>query len=285
MDQLEANIIATLTPKDEADDRGAVLEVRAGTGGDEASLFAGDIFKMYQKYAFLMGWEWEEVYLSRSEIGGFKEAQANITGDAVFKRMKFESGVHRVQRIPVNDTKIQTSAASVAVLPIAEELDVQIRPEDLRIDVFRSGGAGGQSVNKTESAVRMTHIPTGIVVSMQDERSQQQNRVKALKYLRARVYEHERSKKDQLRNELRYATQGSGDRADKIRTYNFPQDRVSDHRISMTVSSISRVLSGEELGYIIDALVDADEKEKLNLFLQSLEEKQNEKKPKASKKK
>jgi peptide chain release factor 1 len=226
---------------------------------------------MYEKFSILMRWKWEEIAFSRSEIGGFKEAQALIRGDNVFRRLKYESGVHRVQRIPVNDTKIQTSAASVIILPEAEELDVEIRPQDLKIDVFRAGGAGGQHVNKTESAVRMTHIPTGIVISMQDERSQKQNKERALKYLRARVYDLERKRFSQSRNELRTAAQGTGDRSDKIRTYNFPQDRVSDHRIGLTVSGVQRVLAGEDLSVLLDALIESDEKERLVKFMESLE--------------
>lgn len=268
--EVEDKMIHVLTPRDEADDKSVVLEVRAGTGGDEASLFASEIFKMYQKFSLLNGWKWEELSLSKTDIGGFKEAQASINGEAVFKLLKFESGVHRVQRVPINDTKIQTSAASVIVLPEAEEVDVNIRPQDLRIDVFRAGGAGGQSVNKTESAVRITHIPTGLVVSMQDERSQIQNRARAMKYLRAKIYDYERQKKDEQRQELKSAAGGTGDRSDKIRTYNFPQDRVTDHRISSTVTGVDRVLSGEMLSNLLYDLVKIDENERLKNFLKSL---------------
>lgn len=268
----EIQIMKTLTPKDTEDDRNVVLEVRAGTGGDEASLFASEIFKMYQKYAQFMGWKWQQLSLSKSEIGGFKEAQASISGESVFKNLKYESGVHRVQRIPINDVKIQTSAASVIVLPEAEELDVELRAQDLRIDVFKSGGNGGQSVNTTESAVRITHLPTGLVVSMQDERSQHMNRARAMQYLRAKVYDYERKKKMESRNDLRTAAQGTGDRSDKIRTYNYPQDRVSDHRINLTISGVMRIVGqGEELSRIIEKLIEEDEKEKLSNFLNSLE--------------
>jgi peptide chain release factor 1 len=228
---------------------------------------------MYQKYSSNMGWRWEELSFSKSEIGGFKEAQASINGEAVFRMLKFESGVHRVQRIPVNDVKIQTSAASVIVLPEPEDVDIELRPQDLKIDVFRAGGAGGQSVNRTESAVRMTHIPTGLVVSMQDERSQIQNRARALKYLRAKVYDLERRKLEKQRSELRSAAQGTGDRSDKIRTYNFPQDRVTDHRVGVTVTGVERVLSGEFLSDIVDALIKSDEKERLDNFLEQLGQK------------
>jgi len=267
---VEDKMIKALTPRDEADDKSVVLEVRAGTGGDEASLFAGEVFKMYQKLSLLNGWKWEELSLTKTDIGGFKEAQASINGESVFRLLKFESGVHRVQRVPVNDTKIQTSAASVIVLPEAEDVDVNIKPQDLRIDVFRAGGAGGQSVNKTESAVRITHLPTGLVVSMQDERSQIQNRARAMKYLRAKIYDFERRKKDEQRQELKSAAGGTGDRSDKIRTYNFPQDRVTDHRINSTITGVERVLSGDMLSNFLYDLAKNDETERLNNFLQSL---------------
>eukprot|EP01039_Chlorochromonas_danica_P008348 gene8348-9201_t len=270
LSSVESDIIRFLAPKDADDDRNIVLEVRAGTGGDEASLFAGEVFRMYQKFAFVMKWKWEELSLTRTEIGGFKEAQALISGESVFKYLKHESGVHRVQRIPVNDTKIQTSAASVIVIPEADDVDVDIRPGDIRVDVFRSGGAGGQSVNKTESAVRMTHIPTGVVVVMQDERSQIQNRAKAMQVLRSRVYDLERSRRNQAMAELRSAAHGTGDRNDKIRTYNFPQDRVTDHRAGVTVPSIERVMNGEALTDIVDKLNELEESSRIAQLIEQI---------------
>lgn len=271
-EDIETKLIEALTPRDDADDKGVVVEVRAGTGGDEASLFAGEVFKMYQKFSVTRGWRWEEISSTQTEIGGFKEAQASVTGNEVFKYLKFESGTHRVQRVPVNDVKIQTSAAAVVVMPEAEEVDVDLKPGDLKIDVFRSQGAGGQSVNTTESAVRITHLPTGIVVSMQDERSQIQNRAKAMQNLRTRIYDMERKKAIDERNKLRNASAGTGDRSDKVRTYNFPQDRVTDHRVGVTVQGVERVLSGVELDQFSEALLAQDKQERLNEFLVSLSE-------------
>ena len=269
--RIESEIIRYLTPRDEADDRNIVIEVRAGTGGDEASLFASELFRMYQKYAQIQGWKWEELSLAKTEIGGFKEAQATIIGENVFKYMKFESGTHRVQRVPVNDTKMQTSGTSVVVLPEAQEVDVNLLPSELQIDVFRSSGAGGQSVNKTESAVRITHLPTGLSVSMQDERSQHQNKAKAMQYLRAKVYDLERRKANEARQKLRNASAGTGDRSDKIRTYNFPQDRVTDHRVGVTIQGVDRVLGGVELEGIVEQLVNRDNNQRLEDFLEELQ--------------
>ena len=261
---LEHQIRLALLPKDAADEKNAILEVRAGTGGDEAGLFAGDLFAMYQKYAGLHGWRFEVMDLSTGDVG-FKEATASITGRNVFARLKFESGVHRVQRVPSTETqgRIHTSTATVAVLPEAEEVDIEIADKDIRIDVFRSSGPGGQSVNTTDSAVRITHLPTGIVVSQQDEKSQHKNKAKALKILRARIYDAERSRVDAERSAARRGQVGTGDRSERIRTYNFPQGRVSDHRINLTLYKIDKVVTGEALDEFIDALTQADQAEKL----------------------
>lgn len=262
---LEREVQRLLLPKDEADERSAILEVRAGTGGDEAALFAADLFAMYQKYAALHGWRFETMELAETPLGGAKEAVASITGRGVFARLKFESGVHRVQRVPETETqgRIHTSAATVAVLPEAEEVDVQIDDKDLRIDVFRASGAGGQHVNKTESAVRITHLPSGIVVSQQDEKSQHKNKAKAMKILRARLYEEERRAREAARADSRKSQVGSGDRSERIRTYNFPQGRVTDHRINLTLYKIEKVLNGEALDEVIDALIAEDEAARL----------------------
>jgi peptide chain release factor 1 len=258
--QLEQQVKIMLLPKDEADERNAILEVRAGTGGEEAALFAADLFRMYQRYAGLHGWRFETLDVSETGIGGFKEASAAITGRNVFERLKFESGVHRVQRVPATEAsgRIHTSAATVAVLPEAEEVDIHIDEKDLRIDVFRSSGPGGQSVNTTDSAVRITHLPTGLVVQQQDEKSQHKNKAKALKVLRARLYDLERQAKDAERAASRKSQIGSGDRSERIRTYNFPQGRVSDHRINLTLYKIDKVMSGEALDEFIEALLSED---------------------------
>lgn len=258
---LMKSIQIALLPKDSADEKNAILEVRAGTGGDEAALFASDLFHMYQRYAEKNGWRFEILSVSDTGIGGYKEASATIAGKGVFARMKFESGVHRVQRVPTTETqgRVHTSAATVAVLPEAEEVDIQIDEKDLRIDVFRASGPGGQSVNTTDSAVRITHIPTGLVVSQQDEKSQHKNRAKALKVLRARLYELERDKVNAERAANRKGQVGSGDRSERIRTYNFPQGRVSDHRINLTLYKIDEVVKDGSLDEFIDALIAEDE--------------------------
>ena len=264
--QLEKSLKIMLLPKDAADEKNAILEIRAGTGGDEAALFAADLFRMYQRYAEIQGWRFGLMQASDTGIGGFKEVVAEITGKGVFARLKFESGVHRVQRVPETESsgRIHTSAATVAVLPEAEELDVDIKDKDLRIDVFRASGPGGQSVNTTDSAVRITHIPTGIVVSQQDEKSQHKNRAKAMKVLRARIYDAERAAMDAERAETRRSQVGSGDRSERIRTYNFPQGRVTDHRINLTLHKLDKVLAGEGLDEVVDALIADDQASRLS---------------------
>jgi len=246
-----------LLPKDEADANDAILEVRAGTGGDEAALFAGDLFRMYQRYAELQGWKVEILSASEGEVGGYKEVIASVSGDNVFARMKFESGVHRVQRVPATESggRIHTSAATVAVLPQAEDVDIDVSESDLRIDTFRASGAGGQHVNTTDSAVRITHMPTGIVVAVQDERSQHKNKARAMQLLRARIYDEERERAASERTEARRLQVGSGDRSERIRTYNFPQGRVTDHRIGLTLYKLEQIVAGEALGDVIDALI------------------------------
>jgi peptide chain release factor 1 len=254
-----------LLPKDAADERSAILEIRAGTGGDEAALFAGDLFRMYQRYADMQGWRTELISASAAELGGYKEVVASITGAGVFAKLKFESGVHRVQRVPVTESggRIHTSAATVAVLPEAEEVDVAIdEARDLRIDVYRSSGPGGQSVNTTDSAVRITHLPTGLVVIQQDEKSQHKNKAKALKVLRARLYEIERERLASERAGARKSMVGSGDRSERIRTYNFPQGRVTDHRINLTLHRLPEILEGQ-MDELIGALIAEDEASRL----------------------
>ncbi len=257
----ERQIAILLLPKDVADDRSAILEVRAGTGGDEAALFAAELYNMYQRYAELHRWRFEVLGIAETGIGGYKEATAAISGAGVFARLKFESGVHRVQRVPVTEAqgRIHTSAATVAVLPEPEEIEIKIDEKDLRIDIFRSSGPGGQSVNTTDSAVRITHLPTGLVVQQQDEKSQHKNKAKAMKVLRARLYERERMETDAERAAARKGQVGSGDRSERIRTYNFPQGRVTDHRINLTLYKLDKVLTGEALDEVIEALVAEDQ--------------------------
>ena len=254
-----------LLPKDAADEKNAIIEIRAGTGGDEAALFAADLFRMYQRYAEQKGWRFETLSISETDIGGLKDVSASIGGKDVFAHLKFESGVHRVQRVPQTETsgRIHTSAATVAVLPEAEDVDVIIDEKDLRIDVFRSSGPGGQSVNTTDSAVRITHVPTGMVVQQQDEKSQHKNKAKALKVLRARLYDLERTKQMEERSESRKSQVGSGDRSERIRTYNFPQGRVSDHRINLTLYKIEEILQGTALEEITTPLHAEDQAARL----------------------
>ena len=262
---LERDVKLLLLPKDAADSSSAIVEIRAGTGGQEAALFANDLLKMYTRYAQLQGWKAELLSMSESDLGGVKEAVLEVEGEGVYAKLKFESGVHRVQRVPVTEGsgRIHTSAATVAVLPEAEDVDIDIQEKDLRIDVYRASGAGGQHVNKTESAVRITHLPTGVVVAMQEEKSQHKNRAKAMKILKARLYEAERERQANERAAERKGLVGSGDRSERIRTYNFPQGRVSDHRINLTLYKLDRIISGDDLGDIIDALVTEDQASRL----------------------
>ena len=264
LERADRALALALLPRDVADERAAMLEIRPGTGGDEAALFAADLFRMYQRYADSRGWRVELISASPSEAGGYKDIVASVTGQGVFARLKFEAGVHRVQRVPATETqgRIHTSAATVAVLPEAEEVDVKIDDKDLRIDVYRSSGPGGQSVNTTDSAVRITHIPSGLVVIQQDEKSQHKNKAKALKVLRTRLYEAERERLHNERAGARKSMVGSGDRSERIRTYNFPQGRVTDHRINLTLHRLPEIIEGE-MDELIGALIAQDEAERL----------------------
>lgn len=263
---LEKQVKIALLPKDAEDEKNAILEVRAGTGGDEAALFGAVLFEMYQRYSVLQGWKFEVLDITENELGGCKEASAKITGKDVFAKLKFESGAHRVQRVPVTESqgRVHTSAATVAVLPEVEEVDLYINPADLKIDVYRASGAGGQHVNKTESAVRITHLPTNTIVQCQDDRSQFKNREKAMTQLRAKLYDAQRSSIDSAYSEKRKLQIGSGDRSERIRTYNYPQGRVTDHRINLTLYKLDSVVCGDDLGELIDALVTEDQAQKLS---------------------
>lgn len=263
--EMESALEILLLPKDAADELNVIVEVRAGTGGDEAALFAGDLFRMYARYADLQGWKAEIISQSEGDIGGYKEIVTAIRGKGVFARLKFESGVHRVQRVPETESggRIHTSAATVAVLPEPEEVDIKIEEKDLRVDVFRASGPGGQSVNTTDSAVRITHLPTGITVSQQDEKSQHKNRAKAMQVLRARLFEAERERADSERAADRKSQVGSGDRSERIRTYNFPQGRVTDHRINLTLHKLEKILAGDGLDEMVEALIREDQAQRL----------------------
>jgi peptide chain release factor 1 len=269
--ELERAVALLLAPKDKDENASAILEVRAGTGGDEAALFAGDLFRMYQRYAQTHGWRVEVDSISEGEVGGYKEIIASITGDGVFGRLKFESGVHRVQRVPDTEAqgRIHTSAATVAVLPEAEDVEIEINDADLRIDTYRSSGAGGQHVNKTDSAVRITHLPTGVVVTS-SEKSQHQNRARAMKVLQARLYQMRRDSLDAERSDARKSQVGSGDRSERIRTYNFPQARVTDHRINLTLYNLPKIMEGEALDDIIGPLIAEDQAARLAALEDSL---------------
>jgi len=263
--KLERRVQLLLLPRDRDDDKNVIIEVRAGTGGEEAALFAADLFRMYQRYSEMHVWRFEALHVSETGLGGFKEATASIAGRGVFARMKFESGVHRVQRVPKTEAsgRIHTSAATVAVLPEAEEVDIHIDDKDLRIDVFRASGPGGQSVNTTDSAVRITHLPTGIVVSQQDEKSQHKNRAKGMRIMRARLYEQKRAAQAEERAEARRSQVGSGDRSERVRTYNFPQGRITDHRINVSEFDMDKMLRGELLDPFVDALLANDQANRL----------------------
>ena len=263
--EAERKLAIAMLPKDSADSKPAMLEIRAGTGGDEAALFAGDLYRMYERFASEQGWRVEPVSMNASEVGGFKEIVANVTGTGVFAKMKFESGVHRVQRVPETESggRIHTSAATVAVLPEPDEVDVQIEDKDLKIDIYRASGAGGQHVNTTDSAVRITHLPTGIVVQQQDERSQHKNKAKAMQVLRTRIYDHLREQTQGEEAAARKAMVGSGDRSERIRTYNFPQGRVTDHRIGLTLHKLDEIIAGTGLGELVAALIAEDEAKRL----------------------
>lgn len=264
--KLEKDVKLSLLPKDKDDDKNAIIEIRAGTGGDEAALFGGVLFRMYQRYCEKKGWKFEIMSFYDTGVGGVKEASVLVSGKGVFSKLKFESGVHRVQRVPETESsgRIHTSAATVAVLPEAEDVDIEIEEKDLRIDVYRASGPGGQSVNTTDSAVRIVHIPTGVVVTQQDEKSQHKNRAKALKILRSRLYEEEKRRLDNERAADRKGQVGSGDRSERIRTYNYPQGRVTDHRINLTLYKIAEIADGGELDELISALSAEDEARKLS---------------------
>lgn len=263
--ELEHEVQIMLLPKDEADNRNVMIEVRAGTGGDEASLFAGNIMRMYMRYAQIQGWQAEIMDITETEVGGVKECVIQVNGDGAFGRLKFESGVHRVQRVPETESqgRVHTSAITVAVLPEAQEVDIDVNPADLRIDVYRASGAGGQHVNKTESAVRITHVPTGIVAQCQDQSSQHKNKDRAMKVLLSRIYDVERERQEKEMSDARKSQVGSGDRSERIRTYNFPQSRVTDHRIGLTLHSLDAILAGEDLNSVIEALLTEDQAKRL----------------------